>query len=274
MLSTLTSRIASHPRRALAAVLAFVIVAGVIGAPVAGMLKSSGGFAPGSSDSQVASDLLARASGTEAGPAIVLLVRTPQGERSAASIARVAAVRRRLAEISDVARAAGPAAVSRDGRTELVTGTLSASADDQHVAQAAEAAFRGDPQVVVGGSAVAGEQIGSTVGKDLGRAELLAFPLLLVLSLLFFRGRATLMPLVTGVTTVLGTFLVLRVVNSVYGLSTYALNLVIGMGLGLAVDYSLFLVTRYRQELAGGASEREALQTTMRRAGSTVASRR
>jgi uncharacterized membrane protein YdfJ with MMPL/SSD domain len=63
---------------------------------------------------------------------------------------------------------------------------------------------------------------------------------------------------------------VLRGVNSFYGLSTYALNLVIGMGLGLAVDYTLFLVTRYRQELADGASERDALRTTMAKAGSTV----
>jgi RND superfamily putative drug exporter len=270
MLRTLATRIGSHPRRTLVAVFLFVIIAGVIGGPVAGMLKSSGGFAPGSSDSQVATNLLARASGTEASPAIVLLVRTPQGAHSAAATHLLAAVRDRLADVPGVARAIGPAAVSRDGRAELVTGTLSSSADDHDVAKATEAAFKGRSDVVVGGSAVAGEQIGSTVSKDLGRAELLAFPLLLILSLIFFRGRATLMPLATGATSVLGTFLVLRGVNSFYGLSTYALNLVIGMGLGLAVDYTLFIVTRYRQELAGGATEREALITTMGRAGSTV----
>jgi uncharacterized membrane protein YdfJ with MMPL/SSD domain len=270
MLTTLTSRISSHPRRALAGLLAFVVIAGAIGAPVAGMLKSSGGFAPGSSDSQVATDLLARASGTEPAPGIVLLVRTPHGAHRAGAVHRVAAVGGRLARIPGVASVAGPAAVARDGRSELVTGTLSGAADDQQVAQAVESAFAGRSDVVVGGSAVAGEQIGSTVSQDLGRAELLAFPLLLILSLVFFRGRATLMPLVTGLTTVLGTFLVLRGVNSFYGLSTYALNLVIGMGLGLAVDYSLFTVTRYRQELAGGSSEAEALRTTMRRAGRTV----
>ena len=66
-------------------------------------------------------------------------------------------------------------------------------------AKATEAAFKGSDDVVVGGSAVAGAQIGSTVGKDLGRAELLAFPLLLILSLIFFRGRATLMPLVAAI---------------------------------------------------------------------------
>jgi uncharacterized membrane protein YdfJ with MMPL/SSD domain len=270
MLRSLTTRISSHPRRSLAAVLVFVIIAGAVGAPVAGMLKSSGGFAPGSSDSQVATDLLARATGTEASPGVVLLVHTPQGAASQASIARVAATRQRLARVPGVARTIGPAAVATNGRQALVTGTLAASADDQQVAKATLAAFKGSHDVVVGGSAVAGEQIGSTVGADLGRAELLAFPLLLILSLIFFRGRATLMPLVTGITTVLGTFLVLRGVNSFYGLSTYALNLVIGMGLGLAVDYTLFIVTRYRQELADGASEQQALRTTMSKAGSTV----
>ena len=99
---------------------------------------------------------------------------------------------------------------------------------------------------------------------------MLAFPLLIALSILFFRGRAALMPVVVGVVTVLGTFLVLTGVNHVYGLSIFALNLVIGMGLGLAVDYTLFLVTRFRQELAAGATVSDAIATTMTRAGQTV----
>ena len=115
-----------------------------------------------------------------------------------------------------------------------------------------------------------GVQLGSTVTEDLGRAELLAFPFLVLLSLLFFRGRAALIPLVVGVTTVLGTFLVLTGVNQVYGLSVFALNLVIGLGLGLAIDYTLFLVTRYREELA--PRDRPGRRpTTMRTAGRTVA---
>jgi uncharacterized membrane protein YdfJ with MMPL/SSD domain len=114
-------------------------------------------------------------------------------------------------------------------------------------------------------------QIGETVSEDLARAEMLAFPLLLLLSLLFFRGRAALLPLVVGVTTVLGTFLVLMGVNQVYGLSVFALNLVMGLGIGLAIDYTLFLVTRFREELAGGAEPRAAVRTTMNTAGRTVA---
>src|ERR1700753_2182347 len=134
MLRSLTARVSSHPRRSLAIVLAFVVIAGVVGAPVAGMLKSSGGFAPGSSDSQVATKLLEHATGAEPGAGVVLLVRTPQGARSQASIARIAAARQTLARVRGVAATVGPAAVSHDGRDVLVTATLAANADDQDAA--------------------------------------------------------------------------------------------------------------------------------------------
>ena len=68
----------------------------------------------------------------------------------------------------------------------------------------------------------------------------------------------------------LGTFLALSGVNHLYGLSVFALNLVIGMGLGLAVDYTLFIVTRYREELAGGAERERGDRDHDVRAGRTV----
>src|SRR3954447_2209386 len=100
---------------------------------------------------------------------------------------------------------------------------------------------------------------------------MMAFPLLIVLSLLIFRGRAALIPLVVGITTVIGTFLVLTGVNQVYSLSIFALNLVIGLGLGLAIDYTLFLVTRFREELGRQGEGAAAIRTTMSTAGRTVA---
>jgi RND superfamily putative drug exporter len=270
MLRSLAAKLSSHPRRTLLYVLVFVAVAGVVGGPVAGSLKSSGGFVPPNSDSQVATNMLQAASGAEPTPGIVLLVNTPQGVFTAAAGGRVGAISRQLSAVPGVAHTSAPAAVARDGRHVLVTGTLSASADDKSVAKSVEAAFAHDRDVTVGGPAVANEQINSTVIKDLGFAELLAFPLLIGLSILFFRGRAALMPLVVGVVTVLGTFLVLTGINHLYGLSIFALNLVIGMGLGLAVDYTLFIVTRFREELAGGAEVGEAIAVTMQRAGRTV----
>jgi uncharacterized membrane protein YdfJ with MMPL/SSD domain len=244
----------THPRRTLLAVLVFVVLAGALGGPLAGRLSSSGGFVAPGADSQVALARLQAATGRDAGPGVVLLT-TPDARDAAAD---------RLGRIPGVASTSTPG-------PRLVTATLWARADDDAVAGRALDAFAGRRDVVVGGSAVAGGQIGDTVGADLGRAELIAFPILLLLSLLFFRGRAALLPLAVGVTTVLGTFLVLSAVNVAYGLNVYALNLVMGLGLGLAIDYSLFLVTRLREELAGGAEVGGAIRTTMRTAGRTVA---
>src|SRR3954452_13849460 len=244
----------SHPRRTLLGVLLFVVLAGALGGPLAGRLSSSGGFVAPGADSQVALARVQAATDRDAGPGVVLL--TTPGARDAAAA--------RLGRIPGVAstRTPGP---------RIVTATLWARADDDAVAGRALDAFAGRRDVVVGGSAVAGRQIGDTVGADLGRAELIAFPLLLLLSLLFFRGRATLMPLAVGITTVLGTFLALSAVNRFYGLSVFALNLVIGLGLGLAIDYTLFLVTRYREELAARGATPAAVAATMASAGRTVA---
>jgi uncharacterized membrane protein YdfJ with MMPL/SSD domain len=264
MLERLGNLSAARPRRTLAVLFAFVVLAGVVGGPVAGQLESGGGFTTDASESSRADDQLARATGRDAAPGVLLLVDGPAVERRAQAAAD------ELSAIPGVAEAA-PAGVSEDGRSAVVTGSIETGADEEDVAEATLEAFDGDAHVTVGGSAVADLQVGETVSEDLGRAELIAFPLLLLLSLLFFRGRAALLPLVVGVTTVLGTFLVLMGVNQVYGLNVYALNLVMGLGLGLAIDYTLFVVTRFREELGNGAEPRAAVRTTMTTAGRTVA---
>jgi RND superfamily putative drug exporter len=269
--------LSSHPRRSLLAVLLFVLVAGFFGGPLAGSLDASGGFASDGADSVRAVERIEAATGMAPGTGIVIVVDTPQG--LPADTARVQQVTDALAAESGVAQVTSPTntrgdpgtLLSQDGTQALVLGTLSAGADDEAVAEAMLDTYDGQDDVTVGGSAVVGLQLGSTVTEDLGRAEMLAFPLLIVLSLVFFRGRAALMPLVVGVTTVLGTFLVLTGVNQVYGLSIFALNLVMGLGIGLAIDYTLFLVTRYREELATQGPTSGAILTTMRTAGRTVA---
>src|SRR3954454_3832763 len=242
----------SRPRIALLAVLVFVIVAGVLGGPVAGRLSSGGGFVAPGADSEVAVERISAATGRDPGAGVVLLT-TPAARDAAAA---------RLREIPGVADVAMPG-------PRVVAATLRTSADGDAAAEAALHAFRGRRDVTVGGPAVADLQVSEAVSTDLGRAELLAFPVLILLSLLFFRGRAALLPLVVGVTTVLGTFLALSAVNEVYQLNVYALNLVIGLGLGLAIDYTLFLVTRLREEVAAGNPD--ATGTTMRAVGRTIA---
>ncbi|MGB9183373.1 MAG: MMPL family transporter [Solirubrobacteraceae bacterium] len=268
MLSTLALKLSGRPRRVLLIAAAFVVVAGVIGGPVAGSLKGSGGFVPAGSESQLASRQIEAAAGAQVSPGVVLVLATPDGV--AAARARIDSVTHELARVPGIVRSVGPTATARDGRHVLIAGTLAAHADDSAVAKATLGAFSGQHDVTAGGGTIASHEITSTVGQDLGRAELLALPLLIGLSLVFFRGRAALMPLVVGVVTVLGTFLAMAAINQFYGLSVFALNLVIGLGLGLSIDYTLFLLTRYREELAAGRESREAIAVTMSRAGRTV----
>ena len=266
MLERLGSLSAARPRRSLTILLAFIVLAGVVGGPVAGQLEAGGGFTTESSESSRADDQLQRATGETASPGIVLLV---SGSRSSLEH-RAKGAAHELAGLPGVS-AATSAGISEGGDSALVTGTLRGSADEEGAADAALAAFADRTDVTVGGSAVADLQLSETISEDLARAEMIAFPLLLLLSLAFFRGRAAILPLVVGITTVLGTFLVLTGVNQVYGLNVFALNLVMGLGLGLAIDYTLFVVTRFREELRNGADPQAAVRTTMRTAGRTVA---
>src|SRR3954454_9730002 len=152
----------SHPRRTLLAVLLFVVLAGALGGPLAGRLRSSGGFVAPGGAWQVALALLRAATGRDAGRGVVLL--TTPGARDAAA--------------ARLGRSPGVASTSTPG-PRIVTATLWARANDDAVAGRALDVFAGRRDVVVGGSAVAGGQIGDTVGADLGRAELIAFPVLL-----------------------------------------------------------------------------------------------
>ena len=108
-----------------------------------------------------------------------------------------------------------------------------------------------EPGVLVGGAAVAQEQVNKQVEEDLKKAEMLAFPLLFLLSLLFFRSLvASVLPLMIGGLAIVGTFLILRVASEFGSISIFALNLTTALGLGLSIDYSLFIVSRYREEIA------------------------
>ncbi len=275
MITKLADKIGSRPRRSLLAVFFFVLIAGAFGGPVAGALESTGGFAPAQADSTVAIEEIEDATGRAPTAGIVLVVSTPGGLEAAAQrvdevAAELAAEKGVVDVVAPNPSRAGPGLISVDGESALVLGTLSADADEEAVAESVLDRFDEADDVLVGGQTIAGFQIGSTVGEDLGRAETFALPLLIILSLIFFGGRAALMPLVVGATTVLGTFLALAGINQVYGLSVFALNLVIGLGLGLAIDYTLFLVTRYREELTRQGPTPGAIATTMATAGRTV----
>ena len=145
-----------------------------------------------------------------------------------------------------------PAFVSRDGDATYLAVTLEPTDDEvQEVGEDLVAALEGEEGVRVGGNAVAQQQVNEKVESDLQRAELLAFPILFLLSLLFFRSLvAAALPLLIGALAIVSTFLLLTVASELTSVSIFALNLVTGLGLGLAIDYSLFIVSRYREELA------------------------
>ena len=123
----------------------------------------------------------------------------------------------------------------------------------------------------LGGLAAASADVNAQVEKDLKKAELLAFPVLFLLSLVFFRSLvAAALPVMVGGFAIVGTFLALKLANGVVDVSVFALNLSTGLGLGLAIDYSLFMVARYREEIAEHGPGAEALRRTMATAGRTV----
>jgi RND superfamily putative drug exporter len=170
-----------------------------------------------------------------------------------------------------------PALRSGDGTQALVLAAI--PGDDDHVSDVIEDlsprySRPGDaatPAVRVGGIAEVYRQVADQIEHDLQRAELITLPItMLLLVLIFGSVVAASLPLAVGVFAVIGTFFVLRVLSSFTDVSVYALNLTTALGLGLAIDYSLFIVSRYREELARGSSTEQAIRRTLATAGRTV----
>ena len=253
----------------------FFVLAGALGAGVADRLDPYGAEDP-STESVIADQRLEDA-GYRSTEVVVLI--SDADPTSAAGARRVEEVERRIAGDPGVASVTGfaetrsRAFVSRDGDSTYLAVGLESTDDDetQDVAERIAASLEDEPGVSVGGSAVAQAQVNEQVESDLRQAELLAFPLLFLLSLLFFRSLvASLLPLLVGGLTIVGTFLMLRVASEMGSISIFALNLVTGLGLGLAIDYSLFMVSRYREEIARSGPGLAAMRRTMQTAGRTI----
>jgi len=103
----------------------------------------------------------------------------------------------------------------------------------------------------VGGAAAVGVEIDERSEHDLVRAELIAAPVVLVLLLVFRSAVAAVLPLLVGALSVLGALVVLRGPTEVTSVSVFSLNITTALGLGLGIDYSLFVVTRFRRSWPG-----------------------
>ena len=276
MLNRLANLAGGHPKRVLLFAAAFFALAGVLGSGVADRLDPYGADDP-DKESFIAKERLEEA-GYREPQAIVLIENadpaTPEGAE------RIEEVTALVTEIEGVRSATGfldtesPAFISEDGDSTYLSVQIAATEDDeiQETGEHLVAGLEGEDDLLVGGNAVAQQQINEKVESDLRRAELLAFPILFLLSLLFFRSLvAAALPLLIGGLAIVSTFLLLTVASELGSISIFALNLVTGLGLGLAIDYSLFVVSRYREEIARSGPGLEALRRTMATAGRTVA---
>ncbi len=270
VLERLANLSCSRPRRMVVLGGLLFVVVGVLGGPAPGSFNASNAFDDPGAQATHAREQVERATREAADAGVIALVRAPSSSAEVARVARTLRTEPGIARVALPPPSSRSAAVSRDGRQVLVAAMLRARASETDVVKRLQNAFAGDEAVVLGGSAVAGQQTGSLATSSLAIAELIAFPLLVLLSLVFFRGVAALLPVAIGGFSVLGAFAVLRAINSALPLSPFALNLVIGLGLGLAIDYSLFCVSRFREELGRGADVPSAVRGTMQTAGRTV----
>jgi uncharacterized membrane protein YdfJ with MMPL/SSD domain len=275
MFNSLASLAQRHGKRTAILAAILFVVAAALGGGVASKLGPYGDSDP-ATESVKATDRL-EADGYRDPGVLVLFENT--SPTSKAGKQRIHAVERKLRANPDVAGLTGypqtqsPAFVSNDGNATYLAVSLKPTDDkaEQDAAKAIADDLSGQPDVKVGGIAVAQEQVNKQVEKDLRMAEMLAFPFLFLLSLLFFRSAvAALLPLMIGGLAIVGTFLALRIANEFVDVSVFALNLTTGLGLGLAIDYSLFVVSRYREEIAKSGPGPEAMRQTMNTAGRTV----
>ena len=258
-----------------------MISAGVFGADVASKL-STGGFEDPSADSTKAAEILDEEFGAGE-PNVVVLVRSDRGNVDDPA---TAAAGRQITEdlastdrVGDVVSywslGSPPPLRADDSTSALVLARVDGTEDEiRDTVDEIRERFTIDDGVVearVSGREAVFAEMGDTIEEDLALAEMIAFPLTLLLLFFVFRSLvAALLPIAVGGLAIVGTFFVLEVVASFTTVSIFALNLTTAMGLGLAIDYSLFVISRYREERELGHEPNEAVVRTVATAGRAV----
>ena len=275
MFTALASLAQTHSKRVVIIAVIFFAVAGAAGAGVADKLDPYGADDP-ATESVIANERLHDAGFRDA--SVIVLIEdvspaTQAGRERISSLEQQVRTDPEVTQVVGFPQTGSPDFVSRDGRSTYLAVSLTPT-DDKELQDAGQRIvdlLADEPGVTVGGYAVATEQVNKQVEKDLRNAELMVFPLLFLLTFLFFRsGVAALLPLMIGGLAIVGTFLLLSVASEFGSISIFALNLTTGLGLGLAIDYSLFVVSRYREEIAKTGPGLQAMKVTMATAGRTV----
>ena len=270
------------PRRVLVVAFLIMVGCGVFGVPVAKEL-SAGGFQDPTSESARATQLLVDTF-DQGDMDLVISVTDESGFDAPAARDVGTDLARRLSESPHVGsvtsawtapEAGAPALVSADGNTGLIVAGITGgeSGAQKHAKALTDELVRDRDGVTVraGGVAMTYVQINTQSEKDLLMMESIAIPLSFVVLVWVFGGLlAAALPLAVGMFAILGSMAVLRAVTFVTDVSIFALNLSIALGLALAIDYTLLIISRYRDELADGHDRNSALIRTMMTAGRTV----
>ena len=275
MTGSIGSFVVRRARLVLVVAMLAVVGFGVLGAGAFGKLKT-GGFQDPAAQSTAAQALTDQRFGGSDG--VVLLVHAEAGTvDGAAARAAGAEAASRLAAVPGVSNVVSywqthnPGLRSKDSTYALILGSTKSGRDLSASELAGLRSHSRQIDVTVGGSAAIGNDILAQVTKSLRTAEAIAVPIILVLLVFAFGSIvAALLPLAIGGIAILGTFAELDVLGSVTNVAIYAVNLTTALGLALAIDYALLMVSRFREELGRGQEPAQAIVRSVQTAGRTI----
>ncbi|MDR6974002.1 RND superfamily putative drug exporter [Streptomyces sp. 3330] len=279
-----TRFVTARPGLSLLAALVLTVLAVLAGSGVAERLGSGGWEDPAAQSTYATKALEREFPGSQ--PNLLLLV--DAGEASVDEPAVVAEANRLTASLAaekgvvgvgSYWRAGAPEAASalraQDGHEALIAARI--TGDEKAMGETLDRiapvlrGTHGPVEVRIGGGVAVRHEMQTVIQEDLTRAEVIALPITLVLLVMVFGSAvAALLPLGIGIVAILGTNAVLSGLTRFTDVSVFAMNLTTALGLGLAIDYALFIVRRFREELAAGADPSTAIGTTLRTAGRTV----
>ncbi|MEO0492666.1 MAG: MMPL family transporter [Actinomycetota bacterium] len=284
MIRRLADLVLRWPRSVLAGALIALIVSGAIGGTVLDRLTAGGFEAPGSDSQRARAELDARFDTGFADYALLVTtdgrsVNDPDVVTAGVDLTREVATIEGTDDVVSYWTTGDASLRSVDGDRALVLLRIPGESTDldrkatiEELGELYGGVERGPLLVEVGGREAVFDRISVVVENDLALAETIAIPLTFLVLVVIFGGIvAASLPVGVGILAALGTFLVLRVVTAFTDVSIFALNLVTALGLGLAIDYSLLIVARYREERRSGRSDAEAIRRTVMTSGRTIA---